>query len=290
MRYAYYPGCSLQSTSREYDISLRAVCARLGIELTEVEDWLCCGALPGHAAPRRLGVALASHNLAQAQRQGLPQILAPCAGCYSRLKHAWLDLCRMPELRFDVERALGHQFEDEIGIFHPLEVLPDHLKHYDTDKIASQSLSELRVVCYYGCLITHAGETQSDEDPEHPQGMSRLMEAVGVTNLEWGYSTVCCGGSLSLTRADVALKLTADILAQAREMGAQAIVVACPLCQLNLDSRQKEIERLYGVRYSIPVVYFTQILGLALGIPGRQLMLQKHFVDASYLIERVVTK
>lgn len=287
MRYAYYPGCSLHSTGKEYDASLRAVCLRLGIELAEVKGWVCCGSAAAHAASRRLAVALPLKNLAQVERQGLKEMLVPCAACFSRFKFAWHEIESQPELRREMEDVVEHQFGDGLRILHPLEVMARDEQLAQLASLKSPSLAGLRVVCYYGCLLTRPPEVTHFDDAEYPQSMDRLLSALGASVLDWGYRTDCCGASFSLTRTDIVLKLSHDILEGARQVGAEAIATACPLCQLNLDSRQREIEAEYGTRYNLPIYYFTQLMGLALGVPSRELMLEKHFVDARRALEKV---
>jgi heterodisulfide reductase subunit B len=287
MRFAYYPGCSLHSTGREYDASLRAVCQSLGIDLAEVRDWVCCGSAAVHGASRRLALSLPLHNLAQVEKQGFHEVLVPCAACFSRFKFAWHEMEQQPQLRRELEDIVEHKFSTGIKIVHPLEVLgdPEFLKGIPLLK--KDALSGLRVVAYYGCLLTRPPEVTGFDDAEYPQSMDRLLRALGATVLDWGYRTDCCGASFSLTRTDIVLRLSHELLEGAREVGAQAIVVACPLCHLNLDARQREIEAEFGTRYNLPIYYFTQLLGLALGVPGQKLMLNRHFVEATRALEKV---
>ncbi|MCL4369589.1 MAG: CoB--CoM heterodisulfide reductase iron-sulfur subunit B family protein [Chloroflexi bacterium] len=287
MRYGYYPGCSLHSTAREYDASLRAVCRRLDIELAEITGWVCCGSSATHAASKHLGVALPLHNLAEAERQGLGEVLVPCAACYSRFKLAWHEVERQPALRGEVEAILEHQFREEIGIVHPLEVLDSSSVRRQLASLGEGNLSGLKVVCYYGCLLSRPPKVTRFDSGEYPQSMDRMLGLLGASVLDWGYRTDCCGASFSLTRTDIVRRLSHDILEGAREVGADAIVVACPLCHLNLDARQRDIEKEYGVRYNLPIYYFTQLLGYAIGVPSQDLMLERHFVDPRGLLEKV---
>jgi heterodisulfide reductase subunit B len=267
-----------------------AVSSPLGFQLQEIEDWICCGALAGHAAPRKLSVAITAHALAQAQRQGFTNMLVPCAGCYSQLRKVWWEIRQDALLRESIEQALGHRFEDELRIQHPLDVL-DGLRHVPEMYQNVPGLNGMRVVCYYGCLLSRA-RGDSDSDPssaEYPENMSRIVRATGVEVIEWTYTTACCGGSLALTQPRVGLKLISDILEQAYQVRADAIIVACPLCHLNLDGHQAEIAESTGRRLDIPVLYFTQLIGLAMGIPRRRLGLDQHFVGTSrFLVNTVV--
>jgi len=287
MRYAYYPGCSLHASAREYDTSLRAVCRSLNVELEEVKDWVCCGAPAAHAGSRRLAAALSLQNLAQVERQGLKEVLVPCAACFSRFKFAQHDMEEKPGLLGEMEGILEHEFQGGVKVLHPLELLAGDPLLTQLVSLGKGKLSGLKIVCYYGCLLTRPPKVTGFDNGEYPQSMDRLLRALGASVLDWGCRTDCCGASFALTRTDIVLKLSHDILEGAKEVGAQAIAVACPLCQLNLDSRQGEIEKEYNTRYNLPVYYFTQLLGLALGVPSRELMLERHFVDARRALEKV---
>ena len=288
MNYGYFPGCSLLSTAREYDTSLRVVCNKLCVGLREIKDWICCGSSAIHVAPRRLAMALPLKNLAEAQQQGLEEVLAPCAACFGRLKSAQYEMNQHPELRLELEDIIGHTFSNSIKVLHPLEIFGNGL-FGKISQLRKNTLSTLKVVCYYGCLLTRPPKVTHFDDSEDPQSMDRVMSALGAQVLDWGYKTDCCGGSFALTKTDIVLKLSHEILAGAKEVGAQAIVVACPLCQINLDSRQREVEKEYGESYNLPILYFTQLMGVAFGLSVEELMLDKHFVDSSKVLENVRT-
>jgi heterodisulfide reductase subunit B len=286
MRYAYFPGCSLHSTAREYDVSLRAVCGKLGVEITEIENWICCGSSAIHAAPKRLAMALPLKNLAEAEHQGLTEVMAPCAACFARFKFAQHEVKQHPELRPELEGIIGRAFSNSIQVLHPLEIFGDGLLG-TISQLARNALAGLKIVCYYGCLLTRPPQVTHFDDVENPQSMDRLMSALGASVLDWGYKTDCCGGSFALTKTEIVLRLSREILEGAKAAGAQAIAVACPLCQVNLDSRQAEIEKAYGTPFKLPIYYFTQLMGVALGVPKTELMLESHFVDAQTMLEKV---
>ena len=287
MRYSYFPGCSLHSTGKEYDASFRAVCRRLGIELVEVKDWVCCGSTAAHALSWRLALALPLKNLAEAEKQGLTELLAPCAACFSRFKFALHEIEKNPQLREEMEDVVEHKFGDGLKVLHPLALLSSQDWLGRLASLGGGKLRGLKVVCYYGCLLTRPPKVTGFDDAEYPQSMDRVLGALGASVLDWGCRTDCCGASFSLTRTDIVRKLSHDILEGARGVGAEAVAVACPLCHLNLDSRQKEIEKEYGTRYNLPIYYFTQLMGLALGVPSRELMLERHFVDTQRALEKV---
>ena len=285
MKYGYFPGCSLHSTSMEYDISFQAVCKKLGVELAEIENWTCCGSSASHAAPKRLAMALPLMNLVQAQQQGLEKVFTPCAACFARFKFAQHELEQNPGLRLDLEGIIGHTLSNNINILHPLELFGNGLLR-TIAQLGNHALEGLKIVCYYGCLLTRPPKVTQFDDVEDPQSMDRLMSALGATVLKWGNKTDCCGGSFALSKTEIVLHLSHEILEGAKEAGAQAIVVACPLCQVNLDTRQAEIEKAYNTQFNMPIYYFTQLMGVALGVPESELMLERHLVDSQTMLER----
>ena len=285
MKYGYYPGCCLNSTCKDFDVSIRAVFRLLSIEVEEVKNWVCCGSSAVHVAPRYLSVALPMDSLAKAQKQGLDEVLVPCAACYARFKTALHDTEADRGLKREVEQALRHTFSDRLRILNPLELLSGNDIPQQICKSRKVDLSGMKVVCYYGCYLSRVPD--HFEDAEVPQSMDRLVEAAGATVLDWGSRTDCCGGSLSVTRTDISRKLSNDILGAAKKAGAEAVVVSCPFCHMNLDARQGDIEAAFGVQYDMPVYYFSQVVGAALGASERDLMLNMHFVNPKKVLEKV---
>ena len=287
MTYGYFPGCSLESTSKEFDVSLRIVFEKLGLELAEIDNWICCGSSAIHIAPRNLAIALPAQNLANAQQQGLENVVAPCAACFARFKSAQYELTQHPELLPEVEEIIGQKFNNKVRVLHPLELFDESLLKTVSD-MTINPLAGLKVVCYYGCLLTRPPKVTHFDDVENPQSMDRLVAALGASVLEWDKKTDCCGGFFALTKPDIVLHLSRDIFESASRAGAQAIIVACPLCQVNLDTRQTEINKTYSTNFDIPIIYFTQLMGLAFNIPHKSLQLDRHFIDTGSLLEKVV--
>lgn len=278
MRYAYYPGCSLHSTAKEYDLSSLEVCRQLGIELEGMEGWLCCGATPAHALDPFLAVALPAWNLAQISQAS---VVMACAACFHRFKMALHTLQRDGALRRRVEKALGREFRPQTSprVLHLLEVLGSEESLATLKARIARPLKGLKVACYYGCLLVRPPQVMALDDPDRPQIMDKILRTAGAEPVEWAFKTECCGAVFSMPRRDIVLHLTSRILQEAKEAGAEAIAVACPLCHLNLDLRQPEVERGQGVKYGLPVFYFTQLVGLALGLKARQLGLERLIVD-----------
>jgi len=283
-KYAYYPGCSLHSTGSEYDVSFRAVCEKLGIEIEEPKGWICCGTSPAHSSSKLLSLALPFENLCLVEEMGMTDVVAPCASCFARLKTAVFEADEDAELAGQISEALDKPLPKNVRVFSPIEFF--HGRE-GLDAAVTKDLSELKVACYYGCLLTRPSKIMQFDECEYPMAMDELLHSMGITTLDWSYKTECCGGALAMTRTDVVLKLTHDILEEAKAVGANAIAVACPLCHVNLDTRQEEVERKYGVKYGLPIFYFTQLMALALGVAPDKLGFQKHFVSSDELLSGV---
>ena len=283
-KYAYYPGCSLHSTGSEYDISFRAVCEKIGIEIEEIEGWICCGTSPAHSSSKLLSLALPFENLCLADKMGMTDVVAPCASCFARLRTAAFEANEDPELAGQISEALDKPLPKSMNVLSPIEIF--HGRE-GIGATVTKDLSGLKVACYYGCLLTRPSKIMQFDECEYPMAMDELLGSMGITTLDWSYKTECCGGALAMTRTDVVLKLTRDILEEAKAVGANAIAVACPLCHVNLDTRQGEVEQEYGVKYGLPIFYFTELMALALGVPSDELGLKKHFVGTDELLSAV---
>ena len=275
MRYAYFPGCSLTASASDYDLSLRAACRALDIELVEVRDWVCCGASSAHATSHLLSIAMPVLSLSHAEADGFERLIAPCLACLSRFKVANKEMQEDPEVREKIHRAFDYQYRATVKVYHPLEVMTEEGMMEKIRSRVRKRLSGLKVACYYGCVLTRPPKVAQFDICENPQSMDNIIRALGGEPLDWSYKTECCGVSMTLTRSDIVLKLSSDILRAAKEVGAHAIAVCCPLCQPNLDSRQIQIEEKYGVHHGIPIIYFTQLMGLAFGAFPRELGLEK---------------
>ncbi len=279
-RVAYYPGCSLEATGKEYDLSTRAVCAALGLELAELEDWSCCGATSAHNLDHLLSVALPARNIALAQGMGL-DLAVPCAACYSRLKKADYLLQSDANMRKHIEDTAEFKYQGSSKVMSLVETL---ISMVGLERIAgkvTRQLNGLPVVCYYGCLLVRPPEVAGFDRVEHPMVIDQLMEALGARPLTWSYKTECCGASLVLTNANVVKGLVGRIVEAAREAGATAIVTACPLCQSNLEMRQPKNKQ------AVPALYFTELMGLAMGLDGAAGWLNKHLIEPVNLLNQI---
>jgi len=283
MRYAFFPGCSMKSTAHEFEMSTLAVARSLGIELEEIPDWTCCGSTPAHATDALLAASLPARNLAIAESLGL-DVVTCCAACYSRLAAANLAISQDARLRAEVADAIGTEYSGGVRVLHFLQVLNESTGIDELRDSVVAGLGGLKVACYYGCLLTRPRElsivnVSNGADPEDPQVMEKILTAAGAEPIEWSYKTECCGASFSITRTDTVKRLSGDILRMAKASGAKCVAVACPLCHTNLDLRQADIESATGEKIGLPVFFFTQLLGRALGIPDSELGIGKLMTD-----------
>jgi heterodisulfide reductase subunit B len=259
--------------SKEYDISTRVVCRHLNINLQEIEDWNCCGATAAHSINHKLAVGLSARNLSIAEDMKTDKVMAVCAGCFSRLKTASHEIRNNPDMKAQVEQMLQGPAPVKAEVEHLLQLL---VEETGLDAIARQvvkPLRGLRVAAYYGCLLTRPQKIVQFDDPEQPVSLDNLLKTLGAETVAWGHKAECCGGGYAASDTGIVLDLGAQVLNSAREAGAEAIVVACPMCQGNLDMRQKAME----LDYRMPIIYFTQLMGLAFGYKPAQLGINKLF-------------
>jgi len=286
MRYAYYPGCSAESTARDMHQSTLVVARALGIDLVEPKGWTCCGATAGHQTDRLLAVSLPAANLTKVQDMKL-DMMVNCAACYSRMKVANHEIMAHSGIRKGVREALDRDYDGSVKVRHLLEVLLEDVGLPAITRAVKRSLNGLKVACYYGCLLVRPPKILKFDDPENPTSLDRLVTAMGGQSLEWPCKVECCGGGLSLSRTDVVVELTGSIIDMAASVGADCIAVSCPMCQVNLDLRQQDINKQTGKNYQIPIVYITQLLGLCLGIGPGELGFNKLMVPATNVLKKV---
>ena len=287
MKYAYFPGCSAESTARDMHQSTLAVAQSLGIELVEPKGWTCCGATAGHQTDRVLSVALPAATLIKARDLGL-DLIVNCAACYNRLKVANHEIATNRQVRAKVAEATGRDYDGSVKIRHLLEVLLEDVEIDAITKALRGSLAGMKVASYYGCLLVRPNDGTGFDDPENPTSLDRLVTAMGGTALDWPHKVECCGGGLSMSRTDVVVNLTDSVVGMAKAAGAECIAVSCPMCQINLDMRQIDIAKVTGNHYDMPVLYITQLLGLCLGIPAPKLGLNKLMISPARVVKAVI--
>jgi len=284
MRYAYFPGCSSLSTAKPYDMSAREISRSLGIDLVEIPDWICCGASSAHATSDLLSLALPATSLAKAEKMGL-DVVTSCAACFSRLKVANKIMSSDSDRKRKVNQIIQDNYQGDIEVKHFLDVLVSEYGLKALEEEVRIKLRGLKVACYYGCLLTRPPKVMEFDDPEDPKSMDELVETLGAEPVSWPYKMECCGASLSISKPEIVIRLAHDILKMAKDEGAECIAVACPLCQSNLDLYQGDIKRKYGIEPNLPVLYFTQLVGLSLGISPKRLGLKKHMVNPFPLLK-----
>jgi len=268
---SYYPGCSLHGTAREYDESVRGVSNLLGIELHELEDWTCCGASSAHCLDEELSLALPARNLAIAEKSDR-ELLVPCVACYNRFKTVEKEVREHPG-------RLPTPYRGRVSIRYALDFFCEEPILQEVKKKRFKPLCGLKVVCYYGCLTVRPPKLTEIQEYENPEHMDRLMECLGAEPIPWSYKTDCCGASLVMTRTDIVKKLSGRLLSMAKEAEADCLVTGCPMCQPNLDTRQEELEKETGETYNLPIFYFPELMGLALGHEDVLKWLGRHITD-----------
>ncbi len=283
MKYQYFPGCSLKGMGKAYEESFLAVSRALGLEINELEDWNCCGATAYMSIDETKSYALAGRNLAIAERSA-SDVIAPCSACYLVLNKTIHGMSEKPDLRGKVSRALkagGLEYKGTAKVRHPLDVLMNDVGLDEIKKRVKAPLAGMKLAPYYGCQIVRPYATFDDQ--RDPVFMDKLITASGAESVDWPLKTRCCGGSLTGTVPEAGLRLAYIILKEAKKRGAQAIVTPCPLCQFNLDGYQDQIAAKYE-RIDMPVLYFTQVLGLAMGLSASELGIKRGIISAEAVL------
>ncbi len=282
MEVGYYPGCSLESSAKEFDLSIRAIFKELDVSLKEIPDWNCCGASPAHYLNEELAVALPYRNLVNAEEASLEQVVSPCPACYSHLKHVHELVEKDPALAKRLQTLAGKGYEGKVRSKHFLDFIKEDIGPDRLKSSLKTSLKGLKVASYYGCLTRLPGV--DIDDKENPVLMDEIVGAIGGEPLDWSHKTECCGASLSVTRTEIALRLTRSVLEAAMEKGAECIAVVCPLCQSNLDTRQGDINKVYGTNFNLPILYISQLIGLTQKIAFSELGLDRLIINPMSLL------
>jgi heterodisulfide reductase subunit B2 len=282
MTIGYFPGCSLHGTAIEYDESLKAVASVFDIQFKEVEDWNCCGATAAHSLNHILSIALPARILALAEAQGFTEIVVPCAACYSRLISARHDFLSDSKIRKAIPEIIEMPFEGKVEILSVIDFLDKHIIPNIKDKIKQPF--QKKAACYYGCLLVRPQKLTHIEDYENPMMMEEMIKKIGGTPIDWAFKVECCGAGLSVSKTGVVARLSGKIVEDAIDRGAETIVVACPMCQSNLDMRRPEIDAYLKRDTKVPVIFITQAIGIALGLSEKALGLQRHMISAASMM------
>ncbi len=288
MQIGYYPGCSQEGTAKEYDKSLREILKVLEIGLKEIDDWSCCGATSAHVTNHKLSLALSARNLALAEKQGIKEIFAPCAACYSRLAVSKIDLQNHKDEKIEIENII----EEKINNIPDIYNIINFFEKIGIEKITEKKkvdLKNIKAACYYGCLLVRPNGINKD-DSEQPNSMEEIVKATGAQAIDWNFKLECCGGGHSIARTDIVIDLSKKILDDAKKHGANVMIVACPMCHSNLDMRQKNIKKKFEDYKEIPVLYLSELIGLALGFDKKQLGIDTHFIEFNLPVKNNVAE
>jgi len=288
MKYIYYPGCSLQGTAREYDISTRAMMKAAGVDLVELEDWTCCGATAAEPVSLLLSLALPARNLAIAEKmEGTHDILVPCSACYLNLKKVEEKTRKDPELLEKINTVLHEEqlvLKNRISVRHILDILINDMGVDSIQPMVKKRLSNLRIAPYYGCQCLRPYPVF--DDPENPRSMEPIIQALGAQVHPWEMGAKCCGASHMSTKMEVGIELVSAILKGAR--GADAIVTVCPMCQMNLEAYQKKASHVRREDLNITILYLPQLIGLALDLSEKDLGLEFNLSISKSFQEKLI--
>ena len=279
MNLGYYPGCALHGSSNDYEQSLRACLGALDVTLAEIDDWICCGATSAHSLNHKLAIALPARNLAIAGRQGLNEMFAPCPMCSMQLLRASHAMAADHKLREEISAIVEAEVPSSPRVLNLIQVF----QRLGLDKLKAAvktPLSELKPACYYGCLLVRPPAVVDFDDAEQPQSMEAIATALGAKPVEWGAKTECCGAGMTMAKTETVLELSGKILANAVAHGANCLVVACPMCHVNLDMKQADAAAFLHTKFDLPVYYLSDLVGMALGLSAAQLGVDRHFVVA----------
>ncbi|OHE82442.1 MAG: hypothetical protein A2107_04975 [Verrucomicrobia bacterium GWF2_62_7] len=277
-KFAYFPGCSLEKMAESYQLSTLETARVLGVEFKELEDWNCCGATAYFHVDELLAHTLCARNLAMAEAEGL-DLVAPCSGCFKNMHACNAHLKKDHDLADHINYALEEDnlhFNGKIAVRHLIEVFAEDLK--DVKAKATNPLTGLKVAPYYGCQILRPRKFER-ENVEEPRYFEDLLSAIGATPVDFQLRLRCCGAALIITNREAALSMVRNLLQNALDSGADVIATACPLCQVNLECYQDQVNAEFGTKFSVPVFYFTQLMGLSMGIPAKRLGIGTEFLS-----------
>lgn len=287
MKIAYYPGCSQEGSALDYGRSTGALCAALGIELKEIPGWNCCGSTPAHAVNSELSAALCVRNLDLAKKNGHDLVATPCPSCLSNLRmasHRMKDEHFRKRVNELLDEPAAEELPDAVSV---MQLIGSSVDLAAIKERVSRPLTGIKIAPYYGCLMSRPAKIMDFGDPENPTLMEKLLEACGAEIIDFPLKTVCCGAAAGIPQRSLSAVNSGRILELAVLMGADAVAVACPLCQMNLDLRQKQAAKTVETRLDIPVPYFTQLMGLAMNIAPDALGMDKLCVSARSIVDKI---
>ena len=283
--YIYYPGCSLESSAIDYDMSVRKVLTALGVTLIEPDDWSCCGSTPAHSVDHVLAAAVAARNLGIVEKMGASTVITACPACLSAFKKAHLRMKKEKSFKNEVNAILDEPYNCGVTARSVLQIILEDIGTKAVAERVTTDFPDLKVAPYYGCIINRPPDIMEFDDPENPVAMDKLMEAVGVTVCDFVFKVECCGAAFGVVKRKMANELSSKVLNMALDAGANCMVVTCQLCHQNLDLRQNQINTTMGSSFNIPTLYFTQVIGLTYGFSQQELGINKHNIQADSVLK-----
>ncbi len=288
MRISYFPGCTLNTTGKGFDNAVRASLAAVGVDLVELPTWNCCGATFPLIVDNMLELAAPAHVLVAARDAGLNgMVTTACTTCYNVLKRTNHFIRQHPEERERIEAFIEAEYAGEVEVKDILHLLRDDVGFAAVREKVQKPLTDLKVACYYGCMVLRPPAEVAYDNPENPRSLDDLMVALGATPVDFPHKNECCGAYLAVKDAGVTRQMVYTILKSAQAAGAEAMVTNCPLCQFNLDKQQAEMQKLYAGYRSIPVFYFSQLMGLALGLDIGDYGWERHYINPRSVLDRL---
>ena len=279
MRVSYYPGCSLEASARDYQESIEGVCRLLEIELEELDDWNCCGATAAHSLNHRASIELPGRNLVIAEKAA-KDLVAPCPMCFNRLKAAEKVLLN------DQTRRYRYAIEGKVKIWDLADFMAQDQVLGLIESRVSNPLEGIKAVCYYGCMSSRPPKITDAENCENPMSLDKILKRLGAECIDWAYKTDCCGASHVVARPDMVFTMVGRLYERALNVGANCIVVSCQMCQANLDIYQDKIGEQLGMTVDLPIIYFTELIGLAMKQRQVENWLSRHFVDPLKFLDK----
>jgi heterodisulfide reductase subunit B len=283
MNVSYFPGCTLNTTGKGFDKAVRASMAVVGLDLVELPEWNCCGATYPLIIDNMLELAAPAHVLVAARDQG-STVTTACTTCYNVLKRTNLFIREHEEERERINTFIEAEYSGEVEVKDILHLLRDDVGFDAVREKVKRPLKDLKVASYYGCMVLRPPDEVAYDDPDHPQSLDDLMDALGATPVDFPHKNECCGAYLAVKDSAITREMVYTILKSAQAAGAEALVTNCPLCQFNLDKQQTEMRKSYAGYQSIPIFYFSQLMGLAFGLDASDYGWERHYIDARPLL------
>jgi heterodisulfide reductase subunit B len=285
MKVSYFPGCTLSTTGKGFDNAVRASAAAVGLELVELPEWNCCGATYPLIIDNMLELAAPAHVLVAAHDEN-STLTTACTTCYNVLKRTNLFIQEHEDERERINAFIEATYEGEVEVKDIVHLLRDDVGFDAVREKVVRPLEGLKVACYYGCMVLRPPDEVAYDDPDHPQSLDNLMDALGATTVDFAHKNECCGAYLAIKDPEVTREMVYTILRSAQAAGTEAVVTNCPLCQFNLDRQQAMMQKLHAAYRPVPTFYFSQLMGLALGLDASDYGWERHYIDARPLLSQ----